>query len=68
MSLIDSLPEITVILDPVIGTTGRYELDVLALRRRQPFRGATHADLIIQFRDRPGGIFVGGLSTHPKMS
>jgi hypothetical protein len=65
VTLLDSLPEITVVVDPVAGGSDGYVLDVPALLRRQPFKGLTHADLVVQFRDRPGQDVRGRLEDAP---
>ena len=65
VGLDDSLPEITVIVDPDPNTPGNYLLDVPRLRARQPFSAVTHADLIIQFRDQPGRELRGRLEEAP---
>lgn len=65
VKLLDSLPEITVILDAEASTSDRYTFDVPALRARQPFREAIHADLVVQFRDRPGQDLRGRLEDAP---
>jgi len=65
VTLLDSLPEITVVVDPEAGETDGYVLDVPALLRRQPFQGQTHADLVVQFRDRPGQDVRGRLEDAP---
>jgi hypothetical protein len=44
---------------------GRYSLDVPALKKRQPFQAAAHADLVVQFRDRPGQDVRGRLEDAP---
>lgn len=66
VALLDSLPEITVVVDPAAGGADGYVLDVPALLRRQPFQGVTHADLVAQFRDRPGQDVRGRLENAPK--
>jgi hypothetical protein len=65
VALADSLPEITVIVDRLPGVSKGYELDLPALRLRQPFQSATHADLVVRFRDRPGQDLRGRLEDTP---
>lgn len=64
IELTDSLPAITVIVDPS-PEPGVYRLDVPLLRRRQPFQGTRHADLVVTFRDRPGLSLLGRLEEAP---
>ena len=66
VTLLDSLPEITVVLDPEASGADRYVLDVPALFRRQPFQGSNHADLVVQFRDRLGQEVRGRLEDAPE--
>ena len=61
----ESLPEIIYITDPDPEAAGRYRLDLPRLRVRQPFQGATHADLTVRFRDRPGQEAKGRLENAP---
>lgn len=63
VTLAESLPEVTAIIDPA--PDGSYTLDVPALKARQPFQAATHADLVVQFRDRPGQGVRGRLENAP---
>lgn len=65
VSLLDALPEITVVIEASGGSHDRYTIDVPALKARQPFQGATHADLIVQFRDKPGQELRGRLEKAP---
>lgn len=59
-----SIPEITVIVGVDARLDGGYSIDFAALRER-PFSGATHADLILQFIDRPGQELRGRLENAP---
>lgn len=65
VTLLDSLPVIAVVLDPENPTSHRYPLDVPHLWRRQPFGQAMHADLVVEFRDRPGQTLRGRLERAP---
>jgi hypothetical protein len=65
VGLRDALPEITVIMHPDTQESGGYTLNVSALHARQPFDGTTHADLILQFSDRPGQDLRGRLEDAP---
>ncbi|MBV8993501.1 MAG: hypothetical protein JO287_07335, partial [Pseudonocardiales bacterium] len=61
----ESLPEITVIVDADPAVPGSYLLDMPRLRVRQPFQSATHADLVVRLRDRPGQELHGRLENAP---
>ncbi|HEX9682437.1 MAG TPA: hypothetical protein VGA13_05105 [Acidimicrobiales bacterium] len=63
VALTDSLPEIAALLD--LADDGSYPFDVPGLRGRQPFKGATFADLVVRFRDRPGQELRGRLENAP---
>ncbi|MCW2501397.1 MAG: hypothetical protein JWN87_3073 [Frankiales bacterium] len=55
---------VRVILDPT--ATGRYKLDITALRLRQPFRSTRYIDLVLLMRDRPGAELRGRLEEAPE--
>lgn len=61
-----ALPEIAVVVHPKAGSTKLYDLDVPSLWGRQPFKQATHADLIVKFSDRPGQEARGQLEDAPR--
>lgn len=61
----DVIPEVTAILDPDPADSGRYPLDLPAIRASLPFPGTTHADIIVAPRDRPGQELHGHLEKAP---
>jgi len=61
----DVIPEVTAILDPDPADSGRYPLDLPAIRASLPFPGTTHADIIVAPRDRPGQELHGHLEDAP---
>lgn len=65
VELRDALPEIVVIMDAEAQAGAGYSLDVPALRARQPFGETIYADLVLQFRDRPGQDLRGRLERAP---
>jgi len=65
VTLREALPEVICITDPDSDAPGRYVLDMPRLRTRQPFQGATHADITVRFRDRPGQEARGRLENAP---
>ena len=65
VTLRESLPVIAVVLDPENPTSHRYPLDVPRVWRRQPFGQVMHADLVVEFRDRPGQTLRGRLERAP---
>jgi hypothetical protein len=65
VALVDSLPQITVIIDPDPATPGRYTLDASEVRALAPFDGLVYADLVVQLRDRPGQDLQGHLELAP---
>lgn len=65
VTVVDSLPEITVIIEADPAFPDQYLLDLPALRAWQPFRSGAHADLVVRLRDRPGLELRGRLEDAP---
>ncbi|EWM16807.1 hypothetical protein [Kutzneria sp. 744] len=62
---IESIPELTVIVDPESDGSG-YLLDMPYIRTRTPWQGSLYCDLIVTFRDRPGQNLHGHLEEAPE--
>jgi len=60
------IPEITVVVDPTNVGADTYMLDVQQVIGNYPFAGNAYADLIVEFRDRPGQVLRGRLEDAPQ--
>jgi hypothetical protein len=65
VTVVDSLPEVTAIIDADTAAPGRYLLDLPTLRTRLQL---ACADLAVQFRDRPGQELRGRLEDAPRQN
>lgn len=59
------IPEVTIVLDPVSRQSNIYLLNIPLILAHQPFAGSAYADLIVEFRDRPGQLLSGRLENAP---